>query len=57
MLAITLRYLASGCSYKDLSSNFRVPHNGMSVFVKETCQAIVDEYVAEVLSLPTLVEE
>lgn len=48
-LAITLRYLSSGDSYRSLMLLFRVPHNTISGIVSETCQAIysalVNDYV------------
>ena len=52
-LAITLRHLASGDSYHSLSYSFRVPHNTISMFVKDVCEAIVAEYGDEVVTLPT----
>lgn len=39
-LTITLRYLASGDSYRSLMLLFRVPHNTISGIVSNTCQAI-----------------
>lgn len=39
-LMITLRYLASGDSYRSLMLLFRVPHNTISGIVSKTCQAI-----------------
>lgn len=39
-LAITLRYLSSGDSYRSLMLLFRVPHNTISGIVPETCKAI-----------------
>ena len=52
-LSITLRYLASGDSYHSLMYGFRVPHNSISLIVKEVCNAIVDEYADEVIEAPT----
>lgn len=52
-LSITLRYLATGDSYRSLSYGFRVPHNTISGIVYETCEAIVAEYLDEVLVCPT----
>jgi len=52
-LAITIRYMATGDSYKSLSYQFRVPHNTISLLVREVAQAIVDEYKDEVFNLPT----
>lgn len=39
-LIVTLRYLASGDSYRSLMLLFRIPHNTISGIVAETCQAI-----------------
>lgn len=52
-LAITLRFLATGNSYHSLAYSFRVPHNTISMFLGEVCEAIVAEYGDEVVSLPT----
>ena len=52
-LAITLRHLATGYSYKTLMYGFRVAHNTICNFVPEVCQAIIDEYAAEVMPFPT----
>ena len=51
-LAITLRYLATGNSYRSLAFDFRVGHNTISLFVPEVCDAIVREYQREVLVTP-----
>ena len=56
-LAITLRYLASGDNYKSLSYGFRVAHNTISVIVPDTCEAIIAEYMNEVLACPTTPEQ
>jgi hypothetical protein len=52
-LAITLQYMATGDSYHSLSYSFRVPHNTISVLVKEVSAAIVAEYEDEVFDFPT----
>ena len=52
-LAITLRYLASGYSYKSLQYSFRVAHNTISLFIPEVCQALNDEYQGDVFAFPT----
>ena len=52
-LAITLRHLATGDSYMSMRYLWRVPHNTISVIVREVCRAIFDEYVADVLPVPT----
>jgi len=56
-VAITLRFLATGESYHSLAYGFRVPHNTISLFVPETCQAIIDEYMGEVMKCPQTPEE
>ena len=43
-LAISLRYLATGSSYKTLALAFRVASNTISLFVSEVVDAIVAEY-------------
>lgn len=52
-LAVTLRFLATGQSYHALAFAFRVPHNTISLFVPQVCEAIVQEYQAEVFNTPT----
>ena len=39
-LTVTLRYLATGDSFKSLEFLFRVPKNTISKFIPETCEAI-----------------
>ncbi|XP_033761212.1 uncharacterized protein LOC117342994 [Pecten maximus] len=56
-LAITLRHLASGAKYMDMRYGWRVPHNTISKIVREVCGAIVDEYMNEVMAVPTSPEE
>jgi hypothetical protein len=51
-LAITLRYFATGMTFHELSFGFRVPHNSISILVKEVCEAIIEEYGDEVLVTP-----
>lgn len=52
-LAMTLRYMATGNSYRSLAYSFRVPHNTISGFVPEVAQAIVDEYLGETMQTPS----
>ena len=52
-LAITLRYLASGDNYHSLMYGFRVPHNTISLFIGEVCEAIISEFAEEVIACPT----
>jgi len=51
-LAITLRYLATGDSYKSLAYGFRVANNTISVFIPEVCQALIDHLSDEFMELP-----
>ena len=51
-LAVTLRYLATGNSYVDLAYNFRVSNNSINILVPEVCQAILDEFVVELIPSP-----
>jgi len=56
-LALTIRHLATGDSYKSLMYSFRVAHNTISIFIPEVCAAIVAEYGAEMFAIPTTPEE
>ena len=56
-VAITLRYLATGESYKSLSYQFRVAHNTICHIVPETCRAIVAVYGDEVMQVPSTPDE
>ena len=51
--AITLRFLATGNSYRSLAFDFRVAHNTISLFVPEVCDAIVEEFREEQFATPT----
>lgn len=47
-LIVTLRYLATGRSYKDLSYSSRISPQAIGLIVMETCEAIIDalrEYI------------
>lgn len=56
-LAITLRYLATGDSYKSLSYGFRVAHNTVAIVVREVCQAIYDHFHETAFKFPTTEEQ
>eukprot|EP00105_Crassostrea_gigas_P007335 XP_011421541.1 PREDICTED: protein ALP1-like [Crassostrea gigas] len=54
---MTIRHLATGDRYASMKFDFRVPHNTISLCVREVCQAIVSEYKDECIQCPTTVEE
>lgn len=56
-VSITLRFLATGDSYKSLGYSFVVAPNTISLIVPETCRAITLAYADEVLRLPATEEE
>ena len=56
-VAITLRFLATGHSYKSLSYGFRVAPNTIVSIVPEVCQAIYDEYHEDAIKCPSTPEE
>jgi hypothetical protein len=54
---ITLRFLATGNSYKSQEFSFRVAHNTVSIFLPEVCSAIREEYQDELFTVPSTSEE
>lgn len=56
-IAVTLRYLATGNSYRSLAFAFRVAHNTVSIIIREVCGAIVEEYSDEVVKTPSNPDE
>ncbi|XP_041480475.1 uncharacterized protein LOC121427962 [Lytechinus variegatus] len=56
-VAITLRFLATGNSYKSLSYGFRVAPNTIVSIVPEVCQAIYAEFHEEAIKCPSSPEE
>lgn len=56
-LLITLRYLATGDAYRSMRFDFRVPHNTISLLVREVCNAIFQEYRQQVWKVPSSPEE
>ena len=56
-LAITLCFLATGDSYHTLMYGFRVSHSTISLIVREVCEAINEEFAAEVVQCPTTPNE
>ena len=55
-VAVTLRHLASGAKYSDMQYGWRLPHNTISLVVREVCEAIVEEYLEEQLTPPNTPE-
>ena len=51
-LAITLRFLAIGETYKSLMYQYRVSEVSISRFVPEVCQVIIESFLEEYMSLP-----
>ena len=56
-VAITLRFLATGDSYRSLGYSFRVANNTISLLVPETCRAIVAAFHEDVIKLPRTQQE
>lgn len=56
-LVVTLRFLASGDTYRSLSYLFRLPHNTISSIVPATCRAIYDVLAPEYLQMPNTEDE
>lgn len=52
-LAMTLWHLATGESFRAMRFSWRVPHNTISLVVREVCEALCDIYVEEVFAFPT----
>ena len=56
-VALTLRHLASGTTYRNMQYAWRVPHNSISKVVRDVVHAIVEEYVDELLKFPNTEQE
>ena len=56
-LAVALCYLVTGNIYRDLAYAFCLPHNSISKFLIDVCQAIVSKYGDEVVKMPNDEEE
>ncbi|XP_033749273.1 uncharacterized protein LOC117333962 [Pecten maximus] len=56
-VAITLRFLATGNSYKSLSYGFRLAPNTIVSIVPEVCQAIYDGYHEGAVKCPSTPDE
>ena len=42
-IAVSLRFLATGNSYRSLAFSFRVAHNTISILFREVCEALIEE--------------
>ena len=49
-----VHYLASESKYSTMKYAWRVPHNTQSLAVREVCQTIIDDYMLEVMTCPTI---
>ena len=56
-LSLTLRFLASGASYRDLAFSFRVSPSTISQIVPEVCSALYKTFQAEYLHVLSSREE
>jgi hypothetical protein len=54
-LAVTLRYLATGCTFTELYYNFRISISSLSCIIPETCEAIFTCLKEEYLNTPNTV--
>ena len=55
--AITMRYLASGDSYRSLQNEFRVANNTIAGIIPEVCEAIIAEFMDECIVCPSTPDE
>uniref|UniRef100_A0A8C5QCP6 DDE Tnp4 domain-containing protein n=1 Tax=Leptobrachium leishanense TaxID=445787 RepID=A0A8C5QCP6_9ANUR len=53
MLVITIRYLASGCSFREIHHSYRIGRSTASEVVRKVCQTIWDVLKDKCLSPPT----
>jgi hypothetical protein len=51
-VALTLRHLASGAKYREMQYGWKVPHNTISLVLREVCAAIIEEFRDELLAPP-----
>ena len=56
-LALTLRFLATGETFKSLHFQFRISEHAVSYIVKGCCKAIVKRMAAEFIKVPSSEEE
>jgi hypothetical protein len=56
-LAIALRYMATGDSYRTLMYGLGVTHNTISGIVQNVCEAIISAYAEDIIKAPTESEQ
>ena len=56
-LTVTIRFLASGETYRSLSSQFRMSRGAISYIVKDVCNAIIKNLSPVFLKVPSSQEE
>ena len=56
-VAAALHYYAHGASYKALRYGFRIPHNTLSIILRDVSEAIIEEFADEVINTPKTPEE
>ncbi|VEN36077.1 unnamed protein product [Callosobruchus maculatus] len=56
-LAVTLRFLASGNSFRDLMFATRIHESTISLIIPEVCEAIISNLITEYIKLPTSAQE
>jgi len=52
-LAATLGHLDSGAKYSDIQYSRRVAMKTLAIMVREVCNAMCEEYVDEVMTVPS----
>ena len=56
-LTLTLRFLATGQTFRSLSFQFRISRSAISYIVREVCQAIFNVLGGKYLRVPTTADE
>lgn len=56
-LAVTLRYLATGETFRSLAFGYRVSHSSIVQFVPLVCRALIEEFQPEVMKIPSTAAE
>ncbi|KMQ88306.1 nuclease harbi1-like protein [Lasius niger] len=56
-LTATLRFLATGCHYTDLKFTCGISQPSLSIIIPETCEAICDVLLKDVIKFPKTTEE